>query len=365
MTTSQITVNDVSLEIAHDALPSSGPLPQDIVVGPGGASRTLLTLTPRSHCARAWDVGCGSGVQAAFAATHCDTVIATDIDPRCLELTQKTAKLNDLTIETRLGSFAQPVAGELFDLIIANPPFVMGNVTSLTHRESPRPADNLTAELLQTLPTHLNPGGLMVMVTAWLERDGLTWEDAITQWLPRDCNVWVGLRDLQNIDAYVDTWLADAGLTDPQIRTQWIAAMHQWQATAVAFGWIVVWRPVAPTAEPWIRAEDVRFAVSLPSGDEVLQRLQDADHSERLSALDMLTGTYRSTQKQSWRGDLGVDGLILALREKLDSGLELGSALDLVAEEFKVDSDDLMIHGLAGLKTMVDLGLLTPADTPI
>lgn len=361
----QLSVQGITLNVAHDALPSSGPLPHDIVVGPGGASRTLLTLTPRTHFSRAWDVGCGSGVQSVFAATHCDTVIATDIDQRCLDFTAQSAELNNLRIETRLGSFAQPVADESFDLIISNPPFVMGNVTSLIHRESPRPADNLTAELLKDLPAHLNPGGLLVMVSAWLERDDLNWEQAITQWLPDDCNVWVGLRDIQPIEEYVGTWLADAGLTDPQVRTDWIAAMNAWQASAVAFGWIVVWRPQDLTATTWVRTEDVRFAATLPTGDEVWQRLRDAQTSEDLTAIEMLNGRFEGTHKQAWRGDVGLDGLILALRVELDSGLEMSGAVAKIAAETMVDPDDLLIHGLAGLKTMVDLGLMTPSDTPI
>ena len=357
--------NGVALWVAHDPLPESGPLPHDIVVGPGGASRTLLTLTPRNKVGRVWDVGCGSGVQSVFAAVHADHVIATDIDPRCLDFTRESAALNSLSIETRLGSFAEPIADETFDLIISNPPFVMGNVTQLTHRESPRPADQLTQELLATLPKHLADGGLMVMVCAWLEKTDTNWEQAIAQWLPSDCNVWVGLRDVQLIADYVDTWMADAGLTDADTRQRWIEQMQAWDATAVAFGWVVVWRPTSPATDTWQRVEDVRNSPQLPTGEQVWQRLFAADLSERLTATKMLTQRFRATTSQAWRGDLGVDGLLLDIRQELDLGSDLATACTNAAATNNFDPDDVLIHGLAGLKMMVDLGLLEAVDTPI
>ncbi|MEY3406962.1 MAG: hypothetical protein RL038_23, partial [Actinomycetota bacterium] len=80
------------LQILHDALPAFGlPLPKDIVVGPGGASNSLLRLTPRRSVKRAWDMGCGSGVQAVALATHCREVIATDIDEKALNYTRESA----------------------------------------------------------------------------------------------------------------------------------------------------------------------------------------------------------------------------------------------------------------------------------
>ena len=131
LTRTSVTAAGRTLVVVHHELPG-GQLPTNIVVGPGGASHTLLNITPRTHVARTWDLGCGSGVQAAFAATHSDHVIATDIDEHALELTRQTAQINNLDIETRLGSLATPVAEEKFDLIISNPPFVMGQITDLT-----------------------------------------------------------------------------------------------------------------------------------------------------------------------------------------------------------------------------------------
>ena len=108
----ELTIDGLSAVLFSDPLPNGGPLPAEIVVGPGGASQTLLRLTPRNHVRTVWDLGCGCGVQAVFAAQHSDRVIATDIDPRSIEFTSHSADASGVTVETRLGSLNQPVAGE-------------------------------------------------------------------------------------------------------------------------------------------------------------------------------------------------------------------------------------------------------------
>ena len=139
------------------------------------------------------------------------------IDERCIELTRQSAQASGVDIETRRGSLAEPVAGENFNLIVSNPPFVIGNATSLVHRESPLEADSLTAELLSLLPAHLEDGGHAVVLSAWLVTADSEWQTRVEQWLPENCDVWVGLRSTQTVDEYVDFWLADSGHADDEI----------------------------------------------------------------------------------------------------------------------------------------------------
>src|SRR5438270_327403 len=75
---------------------------------------------------RALDVGTGSGVQALLAARHAREVVATDVNPRALAYAELNAALNGFTnLECRAGSMFEPVAGETFDLITCNAPFVV------------------------------------------------------------------------------------------------------------------------------------------------------------------------------------------------------------------------------------------------
>jgi methylase of polypeptide subunit release factors len=78
------------------------------------------------------DIGCGSGVIALYAAKlGAESVVATDIDPRALENTRFNARRLGFAkkIETRLvrpedpGAFAVARPGEVFDVIVSNPPW--------------------------------------------------------------------------------------------------------------------------------------------------------------------------------------------------------------------------------------------------
>ena len=83
------------LLLAHDPEPISDPA-ADIVTGLNSAARTLASLTPRRPTGRALDIGTGSGVQALLAATHCDEVVATDVNERALAFTRLGAALSGL-----------------------------------------------------------------------------------------------------------------------------------------------------------------------------------------------------------------------------------------------------------------------------
>jgi HemK-related putative methylase len=74
------------------------------------------------------DMGSGSGVCAVFAAKHARRVVAVDINPAAVRCTRINAYLNGVEdeIDARHGDLFAPVAAERFDLILFNPPFVVG-----------------------------------------------------------------------------------------------------------------------------------------------------------------------------------------------------------------------------------------------
>ncbi len=125
------------LLIAHDPARRGKPLMGDHVIGLGPASRTLAALTVRLKAGRVLDLGTGSGIQAMLAWNHCDEVVATDINPRALAYTRFNAALNRLAIPTtRQGNLFEPLADEAFDLIVANPPYVLSPDSSIHFRDS-------------------------------------------------------------------------------------------------------------------------------------------------------------------------------------------------------------------------------------
>jgi release factor glutamine methyltransferase len=86
----------------------------------------VVELAPRFHQPRIVDVGTGSGA-IAVALAHAlprASITATDISSCALALAEENAKLNDVALRFLEGDLLAPVAGERFDLVVSNPPYV-------------------------------------------------------------------------------------------------------------------------------------------------------------------------------------------------------------------------------------------------
>lgn len=75
---------------------------------------------------RILDVGTGSGAIAVALATQLPNAViaATDISEAALAIASENAKRNGVAIRFLQGDLLFPVAGEAFDLIVSNPPYV-------------------------------------------------------------------------------------------------------------------------------------------------------------------------------------------------------------------------------------------------
>ena len=75
---------------------------------------------------RILDVGTGSGaiaVSLAHKMPHAQ-ITATDICSRALAVARKNAKLNEVELRFLEGDLLAPVAGEKFEIVVSNPPYV-------------------------------------------------------------------------------------------------------------------------------------------------------------------------------------------------------------------------------------------------
>ena len=125
---------------------------------------------PQTESSRALDLGSGSGVGAVFAARRGHhRVVAADLNPEAVRCARLNALLNGLEdrIEAREGDLFAPVAGEVFDLILFNPPFFRGAPRSrvdLAWRGT-----DVLERFAAGLPAALAPGGLALLL---LSTDG-------------------------------------------------------------------------------------------------------------------------------------------------------------------------------------------------
>lgn len=190
-----------------------GPVRPDHVLGLGSASITLARAVIREPVGTALDLGTGCGVQALHLAGHAATVTATDVSSRALALAAATARLNGQTWDLRRGSLFEPVTGERFDLIVSNPPFVVGDgTTRFTYRDSGMPGDDIGRAIVAGARTHLNEGGTAQLLANWLVVGETDWRDRVGSWVAASgCDAWVVQREIADPAEYVGLWLADAG----------------------------------------------------------------------------------------------------------------------------------------------------------
>ncbi|MCE1183850.1 MAG: peptide chain release factor N(5)-glutamine methyltransferase, partial [Rhodocyclales bacterium] len=75
---------------------------------------------------RVVDLGTGSGIVAISLALECPQarIFAVDLSPGAISIARNNAGRLGATVDMRQGSWFAPLAGEQFDLIVSNPPYV-------------------------------------------------------------------------------------------------------------------------------------------------------------------------------------------------------------------------------------------------
>ena len=122
---------------------------------------------------RVLDLGTGSGAIALALAQSRPAwqVAAVDASPAALAVAQLNAEQLGLRVRWAQGSWLSPFAGEVFDLIVSNPPYIAEGDPHLPGlRHEPRSAlvsgpdglDDLR-HIVQTAPAHLTPGGWLLL----------------------------------------------------------------------------------------------------------------------------------------------------------------------------------------------------------
>ena len=100
------------------------------VISPGPETVTIaekaIQLAKKAGKLKLLDMCTGSGAVATAIAKNVNgsNCVGVDISNKALEVARQNARENGVQVDYRLGDLFEPVAGELFDLIIANPPYV-------------------------------------------------------------------------------------------------------------------------------------------------------------------------------------------------------------------------------------------------
>ncbi|HWV92149.1 MAG TPA: peptide chain release factor N(5)-glutamine methyltransferase, partial [Burkholderiales bacterium] len=143
------------------------------VLIPRPETELLVDLALDRNPASVLDVGTGSGAIALAIKRHRPDarVVATDASAAALEVARRNAARFNLEVELRHGRWFEPVAGERFEAIISNPPYVVvGDPHLAALPYEPRlallgGADGLDGfrVLAREAPAHLLPGGWLLV----------------------------------------------------------------------------------------------------------------------------------------------------------------------------------------------------------
>lgn len=238
-------------------------LAPDHVLGIGRAGLTLAALTPRKPVETALDLGVGCGIQTLYLLRHVRQVVATDISTRALEFTAfnvALAGVDSARVQLRQGNLLEPVAGQRFDLIVSNPPFVItppsvrqAGLPLMEYRDAGGP---ILPALVRGLEDHLNPDGVAVMLGNWEHREGTSWRTSVNQWIGKSLDAWIIQREVQDPVEYAAMWLRDGGLTPERSGVAFENALAAWQedfdsrqVSGVGMGYLVFHAPsVAATS---------------------------------------------------------------------------------------------------------------------
>ncbi|MEV6525829.1 methyltransferase [Longispora sp. NPDC051575] len=369
-----------------DLAPPARPIAPDHVLGITGSALALADYTVRRPVGTALDLCTGDGIEALHLSQHADRVTGTDLLPRALRLAATTAALNGLDWELLAGDMFAPVAGRRFDLVVANPPFIVKPGTpSFVYRDGGRPGDSLVAEMIAAAPDVLTPGGHMQFEGEWAHRAGADWAERLAG-LAADAGLdaWIVEANAFEPKDYVEHWA-----TSPEEDTAgWLEWLH---AEGIeSLGWGVVTLRNSGHASPTVRVER-REAWPRFGGDVAAWFARQDWLRAHRSAPELLAARYEVPEDvtlhvesvragQGWAvdghrlstagsydrtpSDERVPALAAALVGACDDALPLSEHLARLAGEQGRDVAGLVEEALPLVPELVEGGFLHPVGMP-
>lgn len=365
------------------------PMAKDYVLGVGMASRMVAHSTVRRQAELALDLGTGTGFLALLAGSHARQVIATDINPRALSFAALNARLNGLSnIEFRRGSLFEPVADCRFDLLMANPPFVISPKADYEYRDSGLVGDTICEQLIRKAPEMLREGGYCTVLFNWHHQNAEDWAQRPIEWLTSSgCDAWLTCLSTTDPIGYATTWLREEDVRDParhaRLMDEWVSYLESLHIGLISLGALLLRRRSG--GPNWIRAECAPAGGPTQSCSEQIQRIFAAEDLLRKteSDEDLLAKSFLLTSdhqlEQVLRAEAGhwavqgaqlkqtrgypfvgnVDRLVSTLLVGCDGRQPLKQLVAHLAESLSADPDQLASGCCNVIRTLLHWGFLS------
>ena len=320
----------------HDGLLLASDLSErandsDYVSGVQNATLTLAALTIRRPVERVLDLGTGFGLQALLASRHAREVVATDVNPRALWYAELNGKLNGLAVDTRQGSWFEPVAGESFDLVVANPPFVISPDNRQLFRDSDLGGEEVSRKVAREAADYLREGGYATILANWISRDEREPWEPLLEWVEGSgCDALLLANEpivpLQYASQWNEGLRRDPAAFEDAVE-RWLDHFDRLGAHGIGFGAVVLRRR---EGRNWHRGISANFPATGTAGRH-LERIFAAEDNPLPArddeVLDMrfrLVSGHRLRQELVYRDEYELADVIMSL----DDGIGLVAAVD-------------------------------------
>jgi hypothetical protein len=308
-----------------------------------------------------------------------------------LNVTAFNARLNGLAnVECRQGSFFEPVAGETFDLIVCNPPYVISPETRYIFRDGNRPGDAVCAEVARALPTFLREGGFGHMLGNWVCEPGGDWTGPPRRWLEHGgCNVLALLHLFEDPLTYAARWLQGEHLAFPaaygQALDRWLDYYRERGIQALASGALIVQRRGG--GSHWFQGHAVSMQTHAACGEQLARMFRVQDYcTQSLQSDEALLacrlrpqenhgleqvffysqGRYklRSSQLRLLEGQAfptRLDGLGVELVAGCDGNHTLRELIQALAAKYHMPLEEALPTCLSAVRNLIVRGFLLPS----
>lgn len=256
------------------------------VLSVGGPSLNLAQLTIRRPSRSTLDLGTGCGIQAFLAAAHSDATIGVDLNPRAVNIAAFNAQLNGLRqVRFAQGDLYGPVQDQRFDLIVANPPYVISPGSRFLYRDSGLKGDEIAQRVVREGAALLEEGGFLQLTCEWAHLAGKDWRARLAGWLDgTGCDACVLRFTTVEPDVHAGLWLR----SDPDVTAESLPErLREWEnyhraegIEAVSDGLITLRK--RSSGRNWLRIDDAPQR-SGPCGPSL---------ERAFAAADFLTATH-------------------------------------------------------------------------
>lgn len=254
------------------------------VMGVGASTMQVAHSVPGKPYGRVLDVCCGGGIQSFLLAPYAKEIVAVDRNPRALNLGRFGAALNGYGhITFRESDFFSAVAGERFDLVVCNPPYVLSPERETYYRDGGMEGDSLAEKVVRETAAHLAEGGHAYFVCDVATRRGVAAVDRLRAWVEGNgCDVLAITAPPLAPLAYAAVWsMPETEAVRAEMKTRWVAHFEDLGIESVTHMLVAMRRR---TGENWVVFDSLPKRTEGHFGAQIDRRFAGQDFVRRDAA---------------------------------------------------------------------------------